>query len=153
MKVSLLSSGAVLVRKSNENLEFLLLRSFKYWDFPKGLVEKNENPWKAAIREIHEETGLTDFKASVGEKYYETEPYGKGKVARYYLLECVGEQKIVLLPNPFTGVIEHHEYRWVRFDEAMKLLVPRVQKVLKWAHHLLGHESHSSSSVSMNSLP
>lgn len=138
MKVGPLSAGAVIVRKSNSGYEYLLLRAFKYWDFPKGMVEADEDPWVAALREVQEETGLTKFTKPLGKKYYETERYGKGKAARYYLLVTNREENISLLPNPITGIVEHHEFRWVSFEEGMSLLVPRVQKAMKWAHtHLI----------------
>lgn len=133
MKADHLSAGAVPFRLSKDQPEFLILRAFKYWDFPKGMVEAEEDPWDAALREVEEETGLTNFKRPAGKKFYETEAYGKGKVARYYLLECVGECNVILIPNPVTGIVEHHEFRWVTYDEGLELLVPRVQKALKWA--------------------
>lgn len=138
MKQKSLSSGAVPVRLKNQEWQCLLLRSFKYWDFPKGMVEEGEEPWSAALREVEEETGLTDLVTPWGQLYYETEAYGKGKVARYYLVKTKNPDKeIVFIPNPVTGIVEHHEYRWLNFEEARTLLVPRVQKVLDWAQTLI----------------
>lgn len=134
-----LSAGAVPLRKVNNEWEVLILRSFKYWDFPKGMVEEGEYPWNAAIREVAEETGLTKFKTPFKHKFKETKPYGKGKVARYYLIEVVEDKEIILEPNPETGIIEHHEFRWLKLPEARTLLVPRVQEVLDWAINLTGH--------------
>lgn len=128
-----LSAGIVPVRKNNGSWQFLLLRCFNYWDFPKGEVEQNEDPWKAAYRELEEETGITSAHPRWKEVFYETEVYGKGKIARYYLAEVEGEQVIALRPNPETGIIEHHEFRWIGAEEAKLLLVPRVRKVLDWA--------------------
>ena len=53
-----LSSGVVIVSLLNRKLRFLLLRAYRNWDFPKGLVEPGEEPIEAAIREVREETGL-----------------------------------------------------------------------------------------------
>jgi bis(5'-nucleosidyl)-tetraphosphatase len=139
MKQSSLSAGAIPLRKKNKSWEVLLLRSFKYWDFPKGMVEEGEDPWKAAIREIQEETGLSKFSSPFKHIFYETEPYGKGKVARYYLIVIEEDKDVVLVPNPITGIIEHHEFRWVDIKEADTFLVPRVQKALAWATEQLPH--------------
>lgn len=133
MKSTILSAGAVPIRKAGNDWEYLILRAFNYWDFPKGMVEADEDPWNAAIRELEEETGLINFTAPHGKAFVETEPYGKGKIARYYILEINESGPIELKPNPLTGVIEHHEYRWLSYEEAYSLMVPRIKKVLDWA--------------------
>jgi 8-oxo-dGTP pyrophosphatase MutT (NUDIX family) len=137
MKQTSLSSGAIPLKKVGGEWRVLLLRSFKYWDFPKGMVEEGEDPLEAAKREVQEETGLSKFKIPFKNKFIETEPYGKGKVARYYLFVIEDIKNVVFEPNPITGIVEHHEHRWVTFEDAHELLVPRVQKVLKWGEDLL----------------
>lgn len=81
-----LSSGIVPVLRTPTPL-FLLLRVYKYWDFPKGLVEKGEDPLQAALREVTEETGITEVHFPWGKDFLETEPYRGGKIARYYVGE------------------------------------------------------------------
>lgn len=139
MKEPLLSSGAIPVCYLNHEWFVLILRAFKNWDFPKGMVEKGEDPWTGALREVAEETGITEFSTPWEKTYIETEPYGKGKIARYYLIQLDHLYEVSLLPNPVTGIIEHHEYEWVSFEEAKKRLVPRLQKVLDWAQHTIEH--------------
>ena len=112
---------------------FLLLRVYGYWDFPKGVTESDENPKKTALRELGEETGIKKTKFSWGDVFLETEPYSKGKIARYYVAE-VFSKEVELLKNPVTGQIEHHEFRWCTFEEAYELLNTRVQKILVWAN-------------------
>ncbi len=124
------------VRSAGSSWSFLLLRAYRYWDFPKGRVAPGEPPLAAAMRELAEETGLTDPQLSWGEQYYETEPYRGGKVARYYLAE-VSSSPVSLPVSPELGRAEHHEYRWVGATEASELLVPRVSKVLEWACRVL----------------
>ena len=36
----------------------LLVRSFSYWGFPKGTLKDGEDPFKGAVREMNEETGI-----------------------------------------------------------------------------------------------
>lgn len=134
MKQETLSAGAVPVTLVDGEWKFLILRAFNYWDFPKGMVEVDEDPWQAAIREVEEETGLSKFTTPIGQLFIETEPYGKGKVARYYLIQMKTPGKIRLEANPLTGIIEHHEYRWVTFEEARALFVPRLRAVIDWAY-------------------
>lgn len=126
-----ISAGIVPILK-DQNL-FLLMRAYRYWDFPKGLVEPGETSLLAAKRELKEETGIKDVRFRWGEEYTETERYSYGKIARYYLAE-VETEDVVILANPVSGRKEHDEFRWLTYDEAAKLLVPRVRNVLEWAH-------------------
>jgi 8-oxo-dGTP pyrophosphatase MutT (NUDIX family) len=137
--MNVLSAGIVPVSDTQRGWMYLLLRSFNYWDFPKGEVEPSEDPFQAALRELQEETGIKDGESVWGKKYLETEKYSRGKVARYYILKVEMPEKIIFDPNPETGIIEHHEYRWVRYHDAQKLLGPRVNKILDWAQSTIDH--------------
>lgn len=128
----ILSSG-IIPFILEEEPKFLLLRCFKYWDFPKGQVEKGEAPQNTALREFKEETGvLSDIKIS--KNFIVTETYGNNKTARYYLGFLPHRPIVELLANPQSGIFEHHEFRWVTYDEGMKLVVPRIQKIFYWAN-------------------
>jgi 8-oxo-dGTP pyrophosphatase MutT (NUDIX family) len=127
------AAGAVVFRRTERGLRILVLRAFKNWDFPKGLVEAGEEQLAAAKREIEEETGLSELDWPFGEDHKETAPYGNDrKVARYYLCET-GEHDVKLPVSPELGRPEHQEYRWVSFDEAEDLLPPRLAVILDWA--------------------
>jgi len=125
------SAGFVVVRDTPAGRRFLILRAYKLWDFPKGLVEANETPLAAARRETLEETGIVDLELAWGEAYAETAPYGGGKVARYYVARTPTE-RVVLPVNPALGRPEHHEYRWVGFEQLTALLPPRLQPIAAW---------------------
>ena len=45
----------------NQNGEYLLIKRMGFWDLPKGKIEKEESPEEAAIREVEEETSVTDL--------------------------------------------------------------------------------------------
>ena len=127
----------VVVRRNAGGWRLLVLRAYRNWDFPKGLLEPGEAPLDAAIRETAEETGIGDLVFRWGEDHRETVPYGRGKVARYYLAET--KQAAIALPvSPELGRPEHDEWRWVGFDEAAHLLPPRLQPILAWAGERLG---------------
>ena len=130
------AAGAVVFRRSDRGIRLLLLRAYRNWDFPKGMVEPGEEALAAARREVEEETGLADLDYPFGEEFKETLPYSGNKVARYYLAETDAE-KIVLPVSPELGRPEHHEYRWVSFDEAEDLLPPRLAIVLEWVKKTL----------------
>ena len=140
MEHKTLSAGVIVVRRVQGAWHYLLLRAYKYWDFPKGLVESGEEPLEAARREVAEESGLEDLVFSWGHDYQETPPYGPGKIARYYVAET--HQSEVILPvSPELGRPEHHEYRWMSYQEARGLLAPRVAPILDWVHALISEKT------------
>jgi len=131
-----LSAGVVVVRQSAEGWRFLLLRAFTHWDFPKGMVEAGEEPLTAAIREVREESAITDLEFAWGDVCTHTGPYSHGKTARYHVART-GTIEVMLPINPDLGRAEHSEFRWVDYDEAMQLVSPRVRPVVKWAAQVM----------------
>jgi 8-oxo-dGTP pyrophosphatase MutT (NUDIX family) len=127
-----LSAGVVVVHVTERQTQYLLLRAYKNWDFPKGLVEPGEQPMDAALREVREETTLEDLHFDWGTAFIDTGPYNRGKISRYYVARSDATQ--VRLPiNPELGVPEHHEARWMEFGQALSLVSPRLEPVLNWA--------------------
>ncbi|MGH8644249.1 MAG: NUDIX domain-containing protein [Gammaproteobacteria bacterium] len=137
MKVKTLSAGMVVTQQLNHECVYLLLRAYNYWDFPKGTVQPAEDPFEAACREVEEETSLRNLSFPWGEVFRETEPYGAGKVARYYLA-AVGEAEVTLAVSEELGRPEHDEYRWLRYGEARALLSARLIAILDWAREVSG---------------
>jgi len=131
MKVKSKSSGAVVFFVEGNKVLYLLLRAYRNWDFPKGKIEGSENPLEATRREVAEETGLTNLLFC--DDFTETPPYGSGKVARFYIAESKTKE-VTLQVSPELGRPEHHEYRWVPYEEARTLLNDRLKAVLEWAH-------------------
>src|SRR4026207_474899 len=123
------SAGAVIVRRGDDGWRYLVLRCFRSWAFPRGRIEQSETALEAARREVAEETSLPPFEMPWGEVFRETEPYAKGKIARYYL----GPRPAgaVFLPvSAELGRAEHDEYRWTTAAEAERLLPPRLRPIL-----------------------
>jgi 8-oxo-dGTP pyrophosphatase MutT (NUDIX family) len=134
-----LSAGVVVVSLAQRKLKYLLLRAYRNWDFPKGLVEPGEEPIDAALREVREETTLDDLSFDWGLEFMDTGPYNKGKISRYYIARS--KQMQVSLPvNPDLGKPEHHEACWVDFTKALTMVTPRLQPVVEWAHAVINHE-------------
>lgn len=100
--------------------KYLLLHSRRgSWDLPKGKLEASETNKEAAIRELHEETGLTVevhpgfeqklsyiFKDHTGELVHKTVMYFVGKAST---------KEVTLSP-------EHFYYKWLPLREAVKQL-------------------------------
>ena len=137
MAERILSAGVVVVRRAEDGWRVLLLRVYNYWDCPKGVVEAGEGPLDTARREVREETGITDLEFRWGEEFIETPPYSKGKVARYYLAETRTADANLPI-NPQLGRAEHHEWRWLSWEEAEQRVVDRLWNVLRWAQDRIG---------------
>ena len=137
------SAGIIPIRKVKDGQQYLLLRSYGYWDFPKGKIEPGESHIDAALRETEEESGLSDLSFGWGRVFHETAPYktktnGKKvrKISRYYVAE-VESGEPVIRSNPESGIKEHEEFRWITFQQSKNIpLHPRIKEVLKWAYEL-----------------
>jgi bis(5'-nucleosidyl)-tetraphosphatase len=132
------SAGVVVVHVAGAAVQYLLLRAYKNWDFPKGLVEPGEQPLDAALREVKEETTLENLSFDWGKDYVDTGPYNKGKVSRYYLARS-DDTRVHLPINPELGFPEHQEARWVGVDTALSMVSPRLKPVIHWASDIIGH--------------
>lgn len=122
------SAGAAIFRREGNKILFLLLKSaMGHWEFPKGLVEKNEDEEAAVRREVLEEAGIESivfvggFKKTI--RYFFTVPdegwrMPKGarvsKTVNFYAAET--RSKDVKISS------EHKEFYWAKYEEAMKLL-------------------------------
>ena len=114
-----------------------MLRAYRNWDFPKGMVEPGEDPLAAARREVREETLIEDLEFEWGEVYQETAPYGQRKVARYYL--AVTRTETIALPvSSELGRPEHDEWRWFERDAALSVASARLQPIVSWAAKTVG---------------
>ncbi len=132
-----LSCGVVVARQADDGWLTLMLRAYHHWDFPKGIREDNEEPLDAAKREVKEETSVDDLSFDWGDRYFETGPYSRGKVARYFIAST-RQADVAMGISPETGEPEHHEWRWVTFDEAYDLGSPRVKQIVQWARQIIG---------------
>lgn len=140
------SAGAIVIHRSDGVIEYLILHyPAGHWDFPKGNVEKGESDLEAAIREITEETGLTDLKFINGFKKTIQYYYKKGeqlvkKTVTFYLAEA--QTKSVKLS------FEHQGYIWLPIDEALtKVTYQNAKNVLKEAHEFLNQMNQQTSTL------
>jgi 8-oxo-dGTP pyrophosphatase MutT (NUDIX family) len=136
------SSGAIIFRKENNNIYYLLLeypsnkRNKKdYWGFAKGTMEKGEKEIDTAKREIEEETGINDLKFIKGFKevisyFFKDKNETIFKTVSYFLAKT--ETKDVVLSN------EHIGFLWLPFEKAFKKLTfDNTKKILEKAHKFL----------------
>lgn len=92
------SAGGVVYRHSDEGVEVVLAarrtrRGDLAWGLPKGLVEPDETPEQAAVREVREETGLeAEVEVSLGEirYFYVWERVRIRKAVHFFLMRATG---------------------------------------------------------------
>jgi 8-oxo-dGTP pyrophosphatase MutT (NUDIX family) len=136
-----LSCGIVLVHKGAFGCEYLMLRSYSYWEpGPKGKQIPNELDIETALRECTEETGILPDQLEFrwDRIHQDTEVYGKGKIARWFLA-YTDVTDLTLPINSKIAKPEHDEYRWCSYDEALQLAGPRIKAILNWAHNTIEH--------------
>jgi len=93
-----ISAGGVVYRRPDEGVEVVLAarrtrRGDLAWGLPKGLVEPDETPEQAAVREVREETGLeADVEVSLGEirYFYVWEGIRVRKAVHFFLMRATG---------------------------------------------------------------
>jgi 8-oxo-dGTP pyrophosphatase MutT (NUDIX family) len=131
------SAGAVVFRLDRGEPKFLLIRdSYRNWGFPKGHLEVGEQADAAALREVGEETGLTDLaiRGLVDTIDWEFRFRGDAihKVCHFFLMETSQSRTS---PQRAEGI---SACRWSRFDEAERLVsYPNARDVLRVAQRMI----------------
>jgi len=86
-----------------------------HWDFPKGHIENNETELETATRELHEETGIDNFRLIENFRHKITYNINKNS-------KIIPKEVIFFLAESFTKSIklssEHQNYNWLNFDLA-----------------------------------
>ena len=98
------------------------------WCQVAGKLEEGETAWRAALRELKEETGLTPqtlFSADICEQFYE--PDQDAITMAPVFLAIIGADDEVRLNE------EHTEFCWVSFDQACDMVEFGGQRrCLRW---------------------
>ncbi len=138
-----ISAGAVVFRKENGQINYLLLRypavchrsGADYWDYVKGHLEDGESEMETVIREADEETGLKDLEFVEGfcarmEYFFTFEGHKIFKIVKFYLAKT--NTKTIVLSH------EHNDFVWLPYEEAYKALsFGNAKEVLKKANDFL----------------
>ncbi|MDE1862910.1 MAG: NUDIX domain-containing protein [Thaumarchaeota archaeon] len=124
------SAGAILYRNTPHGRTYLLLNyPSGHWDFVKGNIEKGESFKETVLREVREETGITDVNFVNGfenkvEYHYQRDGKLVHKEVVFFLAETPTEE--VRISH------EHQGFVWLRFDDALqKLTYKTAQNLMK----------------------
>lgn len=122
------SAGGVIIGNSDRIV--IVNQNHDSWSLPKGRIEEGEISIQAAIREIYEESGISDLKLIAKLGSYKRPTIKKGgtgddwsrmKQITFYLFST--KQKDL---QPFDP--HNPEARWVNIDEAVNLLFHKLDK-------------------------
>lgn len=132
------SAGGIVIRnvpnglrapgpKPPDRFKILLIKdSYGRWTWPKGHIEKGEKPEETALREISEETGLTNIRIikRIGAQSYYFALKGKRvfKMVYIFLVSSSGSEKLSIQKS------EIKEGRWFSPEEAISKIEYRGSK-------------------------
>lgn len=130
------SCGAVIFHKNEEQTRYLLLNyAAGHWDFVKGNVEPNENEKDTVVRELREETGITEAQFIDGFReeivyFYRRQGLTIRKEVVFYLMESYTDKVEISF--------EHVGYIWLDYQHAMeKLTFKNAKDTMQKAHDFL----------------
>ena len=122
------SAGAIVFRMDGEQILYLLLKyGAGHWDCVKGHVEPDEEEEETVLREAEEEAGLRDlelvpgFRERINYEFVREKDKVSKEVAFY-----IGHTKT----SEIKLSVEHSDYKWLPYPQALKLLTFKTGKDL-----------------------
>jgi putative (di)nucleoside polyphosphate hydrolase len=112
------------------------------WQMPQGGLDPDEDPWRAALRELYEETNVSSVEKLAESRNWYTydiprKIVGKawqgkyrGQTQKWYALRFTGKETEIDVANPAGGhEPEFAEWRWEKAARLPELVVPFKRKV------------------------
>jgi len=131
------SAGGGVFRLDGGHAVYLLIRdSYQNWGFPKGHLEAGEIPEAAALREVSEETGLSDLSVRGAidtiDWFFRFRGQLIHKVCHFFLMET---RESSTLPQRAEGITA---CRWSAYEDAASLVsYPNARDVLRRAQEMV----------------
>ncbi len=128
----IIAAGGVVF---NYNQDILMIFRRGKWDLPKGKLDKGETLEQCAVREVEEETGLTniDLGKKITTTYHIYSEYGKSilKEAHWYKMQITNKQKLV--PQTEEDITD---IKWVKQAELKKYASNTYQTIQEVLIHI-----------------
>lgn len=93
----------------NQKDEYLFIKRFGIWDLPKGKLHKNESIQDCALREVSEETGLTNLnitKQLQSTYHIFTDRKGREVLKETFWFEMISKEEQQLIPQTEEDITE-----------------------------------------------
>ena len=133
--------GIVLINKDNKVFVAKRIDNPKnFWQMPQGGVDKNENFFKAALRELKEETSITNvslIKEIDGYTTYNLPNHllgiiwkgkFKGQKQKWFVMRFIGNDSEI---NIKTKHPEFLDWKWIDLENLTEIAVPFKLEVYK----------------------
>ena len=142
-----LRSGVGIVVLNNENKVFVAKRidnPKNFWQMPQGGVDKDENYYEAALRELKEETSIISVELiqEIDKKFTYILPDHligiiwkgkfKGQTQKWFVMRFVGNESEI---NINTKHPEFLDWKWVNLDDLPEIAVNFKLDVYKNVKH------------------
>ena len=130
-----LRSGVGIIVLNNENKVFVAKRidnPKNFWQMPQGGVDKDENYYKAALRELKEETSIISVELiqEIDKKFTYILPDHligiiwkgkfKGQTQKWFVMRFIGNESEI---NINTKHPEFLDWKWINLDDLTKIAV------------------------------
>lgn len=111
----------------NAHLYLLLRYAAGHWDFAKGHIEPGEDKKQTALRELHEEAGISatlmsDFEYSFSYAFEHHSGEMRKKTV-YFFIGCASSMQVQLSD-------EHIDYAWLSYHDALTRLTYENAQIL-----------------------
>ena len=136
--------GIITFRREGKGIRYLLLHhGGQYWNFPKGRQEGEETELQSALRELEEETGITDINIIDG--FHDEYDYDFDTEIKNGVKEKIYKKAIFFLGEVKDDEVkisdEHLDYGWFDFDTALRrMFFQEGRNSLKRANEFLSKQ-------------